>query len=412
MTRPAVDPLEIRNRIFGSVCLTSFPSSIVVGYLIAISLGFSWSTTALSTSLVLVPMVSLAMAFEYVAATVLTRSAFDAPGDPERLRRLLELPRRMEVLPYTLGWTAGGAAYTVAAAMIFGGPVERLWLGAIAGLFAALFLGPILAIRCEEHLRPAVLEIALRNPGVRPTGSGPFWVRQRWYLPYAFCIALLTLVAFAGITVVVKWRSASDRLLALLAGDRFGDAADVVRAQLGGLEVEAGLPVLGLLLILLVAFGITGAMLARREARAAAEVEAALRAIAAGAPRLPHWTATDEMGISRASRPASGSSCSTPSTSSAPWPRATSAVSWRGRAGSSRPSGSHARRCWSWPGAWTRSRAGRPSSRAGSRATSGRPSSGSMARCRRWPTRRAPSPRATCGATSTSRGTWVTPSSG
>ncbi len=296
MTRTSTDPISIRNGIFGSVCLTSFPSSLVVGYLITLVLGFSWSTTLISTVVLLVPMVSCAMAAEFVFATLLTRAAFAAPDDAERLRRLLELPRRMEVLPYTLGWTVGGASYAAVAALVFGGPVERLWLGAIAGFFAALFLGPILIIRCEGFIRPAALEIAQRDPRMRLTGNGIFWVRQRWYLPYAFSIALICLVAFAGMAVVVKWRRATETMLAHLSAVNLGSAADVVSAELGSFEVSAGGPVLGLLLILLVAFGITGYMMARRQSMAAAEVEASLRGIAAGEPSLPRWVAADEIG--------------------------------------------------------------------------------------------------------------------
>ncbi len=296
MTRTPTDPISIRNGIFGSVVLTSVPSSLVVGYLITLVLGFPWSTTLISTLAVLLPMVACAMLVEFVFATLLTRAAFAAPDDTERLRRLLELPRRMEVLPYTLGWTVGGAAYAAGAALAFGGPVDRFWLGAVAGFFAALFLGPILTIRCESFIRPAALEIAHRDPRRKLSGTGIFWVRQRWYLPYAFSIALICLVAFAGLAVVMKWRRATEDMLAHLTGGNLGSVAGVVRAELGSFELSAGVPVLALLLILLVAFGITGYMMARRQAQAAAEVEASLRAIAAGAPALPRWVAADEIG--------------------------------------------------------------------------------------------------------------------
>lgn len=296
MTRTSTDPISIRNGIFASVCLTSIPSSVVVGYLIALLLGFSTSTIVVSTLVLLMPMVCLAMLAELFLATLLVRGAFGAPDDRERLRRLLELPRRMEVLPYTLGWTIGGGAYALAAALAFGGPAERCWLGAVAGFFAALFLGPILTIRCEDTVRPAALEIAHREPRWKPTGAGIFWVRQRWYLPYAFSLALLCFLVFAGMAVIVKWRRATEDMLGHLTSDNLGAAAETVRRELGSFEVSAGLPVLGLLVILLVAFGITGYMLARRQARAAAEVEASLRAIAAGAPALPRWVAADEIG--------------------------------------------------------------------------------------------------------------------
>jgi methyl-accepting chemotaxis protein len=45
-----------------------------------------------------------------------------------------------------------------------------------------------------------------------------------------------------------------------------------------------------------IAVAFTGAYLARRQARAAAAVERSLRALAGGAPALPDWVATDEIG--------------------------------------------------------------------------------------------------------------------
>jgi HAMP domain-containing protein len=47
---------------------------------------------------------------------------------------------------------------------------------------------------------------------------------------------------------------------------------------------------------MLVAFGITGWMMARRQTKAAHAVAESLRAIAAGQPTLPQWVATDEIG--------------------------------------------------------------------------------------------------------------------
>ncbi len=291
-----IEPNLVRNGIFRSVLVTSVPSSLVIGYLIGLLLGFDDRTVFASIAFVLVPMVTVAMLAEYAFATMLTRSAFETPDDRERLRRLLELPRRIEVFPYTMGWTVGGAAYALGAALVYGAPLGRFWMGSIAGFFAALFLGPILTVLCEEQVHPAAIEVAHRNPQLRIAGVGLLWIRQRWYLPYTFAVALVCLVVFAGIAVVTKFRAASEQMLAHLVERDLSAAREVVSAELTRFEIAAGLPVLALLVILLVAFGITGHMLARRQARAAAEVEASLRSMAAGAPELPRWVATDETG--------------------------------------------------------------------------------------------------------------------
>ncbi len=289
------DEKSIRNGIFRSVLLTSIPSSIVVGYLIGLVLGFD-DRTVLASMAVLVPLVAMAMGAEWVFATTLTRSAFAAADEGERLRRLLELPRRIEVFPYTLGWTVGGAAHAVVAGLIFGGAVSFWWAGALAGLFAALFLGPILYVLCEDCVRGAALELAQQNPRLRPAGGGFLWIRQRWYLPYAFAVALVSMVVFAGIVIVTKFQRASEHMIARLGEGDLGAARGIVEKQLAAFRTDAGGPILAILAILLGAFGIAGAMLARRQARAAAAVEESLRSMAAGAPELPNWIATDETG--------------------------------------------------------------------------------------------------------------------
>ncbi len=292
----AADPTTIRNRIFRSVVATSVPSSLVVGYLIGLLLGMRDEDVFVAIPLILVPMVAVAMGAELVFATTLTKRAFAGRDDTERLHRLLELPRRIEVFPYTVGWTIGGAAYAIVAALVYGGPVGRAWTGALAGFFAALFLGPILTVLCEDAVRPAAIEIAHRNPRLRVTGSGLLWVRQSWYLPYTFGVALVSLVVFAGVAVVTKFQRASGDVIARLGTVGLASARGVVSEELARFEVAAGVPVIVILAVLLVAFGITGFLLARRQARAAAEVEACLRAMAAGTPRLPMWVATDEIG--------------------------------------------------------------------------------------------------------------------
>jgi len=295
MTAP-VDPTAIRNGVFRSIVLTSVPSSLVVGYLIGLLLGFDDATIFRAVLLVLMPMVTVAMAAEYGFATLIVSRALGDPDPRRRLSLLLELPRRVEVFPYTLGWTVGGAAYAIGAALVYGAPLERFWMGSIAGFFAALFLGPMLMVMCEEQVRPAALALALGDPRLRGAGSGMLWVRQRWYLPYAFAVALLTLVAFAGVAVVTKFQRASAQMLDRLAAGDAAAAREVVTSELARFQVEAGLPVLVILALLLLAFGLTGFMLARRQARAAAEVEAALRSMAAGSPELPRWVASDELG--------------------------------------------------------------------------------------------------------------------
>jgi methyl-accepting chemotaxis protein len=72
--------------------------------------------------------------------------------------------------------------------------------------------------------------------------------------------------------------------------------APFVRDQLSRAIAQIGPPLAGIAGVLLVAFLITGLLLARRQASAAAAVERSLRAMAGGAPAAPDWVGTDETG--------------------------------------------------------------------------------------------------------------------
>jgi methyl-accepting chemotaxis protein len=180
--------------------------------------------------------------------------------------------------------------------LTYGRDPQLVAVGALAGLFASLFLGPVITMQIEDDLRPLALEEFRRGPKVKPEGKGIYWVRQRWYLPYAFGIALVSMAVFSGIVIVTKYREASARLAQSLELQGIGAAATVVRQEMDRLLVDAGVPVITIVVLLLGAFGIVGWMVARRQARAADAVERSLRAMAAGNPELPQWVASDEIG--------------------------------------------------------------------------------------------------------------------
>jgi methyl-accepting chemotaxis protein len=125
---------------------------------------------------------------------------------------------------------------------------------------------------------------------------GFFWPRQSWYLPYAFGIALVSMVVFSGMVIVAKYDGAVAALLQSIQALGYGEAVGVVREQLSALALGALIPVISIAMMLLMAFGFTGILLARRQARAASAVEQSLRSMASGNPELPAWIATDEIG--------------------------------------------------------------------------------------------------------------------
>lgn len=297
MSTPSRSPVQVRNRIFGRIVVTAIPSTVVVAYLIGLMAGLSGWELARAIGLYLTPCLLAALAAVYGAVAILVGRALagDGEGGHSRLERILELPRRIEVHVYVVAWVIGASAYSLLTTVAHGRGAWLVAAGALAGFFAALFLGPVVTMAIEDELRPSALEEFHRDPKARPARRGLLWIRQRWYLPYAFAVALLSMAVFSGVVIVTKYRAASARLLQAIEAQ--GPVArELVRVELDGLVGSVAGPVASIVAVLLLAFGLTGWMLARRQARAAAAVERSLRAMVAGAPGLPEWIATDEIG--------------------------------------------------------------------------------------------------------------------
>jgi methyl-accepting chemotaxis protein len=271
----------------------------VGAYVFGLIMGLSGGALLRAIGWILTPILFFSAGQQFMVTSMLVRRALEErPGDlpGARLTRILELPRKVEIYSNVAAWLVGALGFAGAACLLFDREFTMVAVGMVVGLFSSLFPGLILTMLVEEDLRPLALAELARHPTAPLTGRGLFWPRQRWYLPYAFAVALVSLLVFSGIVVVTRWRQASDQLLASVEARGFGGATTVVRGELDRLLVSAGVPVTIIAFILLVAFLITGGMLARRQARAAEAVEASLRALAAGTPESPRWIATDETG--------------------------------------------------------------------------------------------------------------------
>jgi len=296
---PSSDVAAMRGRIFRRILATAVPSAVVGAYVFGLIMGLSGGALLKAIGWILTPVLLLTAGQQFAVTTLLVRRALaEHPGDPPgaRLTRILELPRKVELYSNVAAWLLGAAVFAAGTCLVFDREPAMILVGLVVGLFTSLFPGLILTMLVEEDLRPLALAELERDPAAPLRGHGIFWPRQRWYLPYAFAVALLSLLVFSGIVVVTRWRQASAQLLATVEGRGFGDAAALVRSELDGLLISAGLPVTIIALIVLTAFLVTGGMLARRQARAAEAVEASLRSLAAGTPERPRWIATDETG--------------------------------------------------------------------------------------------------------------------
>ena len=299
-TTPAtVDFEALRRRVFGRILVTAVPSAAVAAYIFGLVIGLQEGALLKSLLGFLLPILLLSAGQQYTVTSRLLRSAIERrPGEPEgaRLVRLLELPRRVEVFSNVAAWLVGGLAFGLLNAVFYGKGLDVVVAATGISLFASLFPGLILVMLVEEDVRHLAIEEFQRNPRLAVAPRGFFWPRQAWYLPYAFGIALVSMAVFSGMVIVAKYKEAVATLLATIQQQGHGEALETLRPLLSRLAIDAVLPILAISLILLLAFGATGILLARRQARAASAVEQSLRSMAAGAPELPAWVATDEIG--------------------------------------------------------------------------------------------------------------------
>ena len=294
-----LDAGALRRRVFGRILLTAVPTAIVAAYVVGPVLGIETAALLRGLPVTLGLALGLSSPLQFVVSGVLVRRALaDPPGEAPgaRLQRILELPRKVEVWSNGAGWLSGGLVFGLAATWVHGIPLSTAAATTFIAYFASLFPGLLLVMLVEEDLRPLAVAEAGRHPDAAPRGRGLFWPRQRWYLPYAFGVAIVSLLFFAGLLVYARYRDAAAAVVRDAAARSGAEVAETLRLQLDGQAAAAAVPVLVVALVLLAAFGLTGVLLARRQASAAEAVEASLRSMAGGAPEPPRWASTDEAG--------------------------------------------------------------------------------------------------------------------
>jgi methyl-accepting chemotaxis protein len=278
------------------------PSAAIAGYIVYMLQGLEGSERAVAGRWAAVALLAAALQFLLVSRWLVRRALVrdvdpDAEPDGARLVRILELPRRIDLLACTPAWIAAALVFGTAMAVALGRGGEAVLGALVVGAFASLLPGMLLVPALENDLLPHALEESRLHPGRSPAHRGIFWPRQSWYLPYSFGVALLSLLVLAGTVLLAAYRETTERVLSILTLVLLSqETADAVRSEMGQLASTAGLKVLGIALVLLMLLALSGWSMARRQARAAGSVEVSLRALAAGAPQLPAWVATDEIG--------------------------------------------------------------------------------------------------------------------
>jgi methyl-accepting chemotaxis protein len=288
----------LQRRIYLRTLTASVPSALVGGYVFAVFFGLEGSELVRAV-LSVVPIYAVASFLQFVAIGVLAGRALaePPPGSPGlRLHRLLELPRKVEIYTNVAAWTAGGFAFGLILHWFFKESWTAVLIAVVIAALASLFPGVVLVLSVEDAVRPLALEEFVRDPRLAVGRGGFFWTRQRVYLPYAFVVALGTLLVFGGMIAYAQFTGSVAHVGDGLAEWGAIGATSVVRAQLASVGRQVAIPVAVVAIVFMAAFAVTGLCMARRESRAATEVEAALASLAAGAPEIPRWVATDEMG--------------------------------------------------------------------------------------------------------------------
>lgn len=264
---------RIRSRFLVWSSIASAAALLIELYVLSLLTELSAEELGRSVALVALPVlvvgavVPLVLLSGRVFTAALGPEGDDSPG--ARLTRVLELPRRVQVLCLVPSFGIAAFAFFALEALAFHRPA---WLS-IVGLPLGALLGAVVSLPSGLWLQQQLQPLALLEHRKLPTSvahrSGMFWPRQSLQLPYAFALALGVAAVFSTL---------------------------IVSAAAGGLGARLAVPLVGLFLILLAVFVPAAVLMGRQERRAATAIEEALRSIVAGTPRLPEWLGTDEMG--------------------------------------------------------------------------------------------------------------------
>ncbi|HET6440536.1 MAG TPA: methyl-accepting chemotaxis protein [Anaeromyxobacter sp.] len=297
-TPPSFQAGPLHRRIALRVLATAIPSALVGVYVCVVYAGLEGRE--LWRALLLLAPIFLACALlGFFVTRSLTRAAVEEPPPDEpgrRLQRLLLLPRKVELLANVPGWALGGLAFGLTLHLLLHRSPGMVLAGGVIALLASLFPGVVLVLTIEDEVRPLALAEFSRDPGRAKARGGFFWTRQRLYLPYAFVVGLATMVIFVSQLVYAQFTRAVAHVGDPLVEEGLSAATPFVQAHLHRMAVEVARPVAAVAVVFVVAFALTGWFMARRQARAAAAVERALGAMVAGAPEIPGWVGTDEIG--------------------------------------------------------------------------------------------------------------------
>ncbi|RKH09640.1 methyl-accepting chemotaxis protein [Corallococcus sp. CA053C] len=274
--------------------------AFIAGYLVSVAMGLGGEQATQVVFTVTPPIILVfgagypLLSLWWVGRHALARRPGDAPG--QRLERLLRLPWRAAAATTSVAWGVGGFTFSVIVAWLHQKDAFQVGMGCSVGACFGVLLAFPFALTLERRLLSQVLAEQQRFPEVAPQGSGPFWPRQRWFLPLTSVTSLVLTLLLSGGVLVVKLRVARTLLEAHLRSLGAQDTVGHLDALGQELLRELAFALAWISVLMLVIPALTLWMMARRQARASGAVREAIESLAAGRVTAPAWVSTDEIG--------------------------------------------------------------------------------------------------------------------
>jgi methyl-accepting chemotaxis protein len=291
---------KLTKQLFAAANSNSFSAFPAIVYFMALITGLN-REEGLWTVKFVVPIAGVLFAGvgPFLMVRALVEKAFATnPGEhaSARLERILKIPRQLEV-GIALQSLLSILTVTGVPAIRYGKSMWVIpWALVVMGLLLSLIM---LQLRpsWERILRPYALAEFHKNPEALPRGSGFFWIRQRWYLPYAF--GVFVVCTLATVTTILVRESANnyahmrEQVTSGMTSEQFLVLLDNTTRKMAS---DALLPIFLLGSYLLLSAAFAAWQLSKYQTEAAQSVQKTVQALASGDPKLPEWVSTDEIG--------------------------------------------------------------------------------------------------------------------
>ncbi len=294
----ASDFNRLINRLFLQYQVRNTPAVPAVAYMVALVMDLEKAQQR-TTLAYLLPLlfIPVGLLVPYLSIRSALRPAFNetAHGAERRLYYLLRAPRAIELNLVVAGAFAS-LLYTTLPSLYYG---KSIWTGPWAALLVILLTQIMwvdIRLTMEKTLRPYVVAQFHQLQRFELEGSGFFWPRQKWYLPYLIGMYVVCTGAILATIFVRGADSAISELMATAGQLSPAQYEPALRTLAGNMwdRVETPLALLGLFLV--VTAGASAWRLASYQSEGALSVQQAVAALASGSPRLPDWVGTDEVG--------------------------------------------------------------------------------------------------------------------